>query len=574
MTLLACSSKPVIKGIDRDAAPADAPAADERSLAPGALIWPEAGELPPPRTEELDCQGAAVQRGNAGCDFYPLQMTQDPDLSGACFAAFVVNPGTRPARITLERGGVGLPLGRAGRSPRGGGLELSYVPLAEDAVVPPGEVALVFLSQSDSQAFARCPSVVVPAVTGITDLRLGSGGRPTTGLGTAFHLTSDRPIIAYQVFPYGGGSSAVTSGTLLLPREAWGRSYLAVHPTQGAPAIAPRTVAVVAAEDGTEVTIRPTADVAGVPGVPAIRRGTLGTIHLAAGQYVEVAHTGDELTGSVITSNRPVGLFGGAACLQVPADVCCCDSAQQQIPPIEALGNEYAAVRFRSRAPGREEAVPWRLVAAVDGTTFSYDRAPPPGAPTTLGRGQFVEFTTSEPFVIRSQDADHPFYLAGYMTGGDAFEGAGDPEFVNVVPTSQYLTSYVFFTDPTYPETSFVVVRKPGADGRMADVTLECAGKPLDGWRPLGPFEYTRVDLVSGRWQPVIPGCNNGRQRMTSAAPFAVTVWGWGTAATGAGDSTGRPPIAPHPFWYTRYASYAYPAGASVGRVNKVVIIP
>src|SRR4051812_42971373 len=59
MTLLACSSKPVIKGIDRDAAPADAPAADERSLAPGALIWPEAGELPPPRTEELDCQGAA-----------------------------------------------------------------------------------------------------------------------------------------------------------------------------------------------------------------------------------------------------------------------------------------------------------------------------------------------------------------------------------------------------------------------------------------------------------------------------------------------------------------------------------
>jgi hypothetical protein len=569
----ACSGKPVVKSIDRDGA-IDAPATDGRSLAPGAFIVPEAGALPPARTIELDCDEAARQHGTAGCSFYPLLMTQGPDVAGACFAAFIVNPGTVPAHLTLDRGGTSLPLDRAGRVPRGGGLDLGYVPLAENAVVPPGEVALIFLSQSDSQAFARCPGVVVPAVTGLTHLRLGFAGAPGTGLGTAFHLTSDRPVIAYQVFPYGGGSSALTSATLLLPREAWGRSYLAVHPAKGAPAIAPRTIAIVAAEDDTEVTIRPTADIAGVPGVPAIPRGALGNVKLGAGQYLEVAHTGDELTGTIITSSKPVGLFGGAACLQVPAAVCCCDSAQQQIPPIGALGNEYAAVRYRSRSPGSEEAVPWRIVAAVDGTVLSYEPAAPAGAPTTLGRGQFAEVVAGEPFVVRSQDADHPFYLAGYMSGGDAFEGAGDPEFVNVLPTSQYLSSYVFFTDPTYPETSFVVVRKRGADGKLADVTLECSGKPIGGWRPVGPYEYTRVDLVTGRWEPAIPGCNNGRQRMTSAAPFAVTVWGWGTKATGAGDTPGQPPFHPFPFWYTRYASYAYPAGASIGRVNRVEVIP
>jgi hypothetical protein len=53
-----------------------------------------------------------------------------------------------------------------------------------------------------------------------------------------------------------------------------------------------------------------------------------------------------------------------------------------------------------------------------------------------------------------------------------------------------------------------------------------------------------------------------------------VTVWGWGTSATGAGTVFGSPPNFPLPPWYTRYASYAYPAGASIGRVNQVVVIP
>jgi hypothetical protein len=336
----------------------------------------------------------------------------------------------------------------------------------------------------------------------------------------------------------------------------------------------PRTVAIVAGEDDTEVTIRPTADVAAGPGVPAIPRGTLGTVRLRAGQYLELARRTGELTGSVVSASKPVGLLGGAACLQIPANSCCCDTAQQQIPPVEALGSEYAAVRFRSRAAGAEEAVPWRLVGAVDGTALSYTPSPPPGAPTALARGQFVEVTAGEPFVVRSQDADHPFYMAGYMTGGDPFDGAGDPEFVNVLPTSQYLPGYIFFTDPTYPETDLVVVRRPGPDGRFADVSLECASAPVGGWKPLGPYQYTRVDLVTGNWQPGLPGCNNGRQRMTSAAPFAVTVWGWGSKATGSGDPSGNAPMHPLPPWYTRYASYAYPAGASVGRVNKVEIIP
>jgi hypothetical protein len=550
--------------------------ADGGGHAPNFTFAPEAGAGP-------DDAGVDEELGAAGRSFYPVLTTQV--VPGACFALFVVNPGNQPTQLTLTHGSTALPLGKAARLPHGSGRNLTWLPLSDGAagapgsVIPPHEVAVVFVAQDPGQVFAPCPPVVVPALRAAAHLSLGlADGAPKSGLGDAFHLTSDHPVIAYQVYPYGGGSSAVTSATLLWPEEAWGTGYVAVHPIQNATdGFVPRTIAVVAAQDDTTITIRPTADVAAAPGVAAIGRGALGTIKLHAGQYVELGHSTAELTGSVITASKPVGLYGGAPCLYMPDKKdCCCDSAQQQIPPVSALGSEYAAVRYRSRTPdgAPEEANPWRLVGIVDGTKLTYLPAPPPGAPTTLSRGQFVEVTTADPFVVRSQDGDHPFYLAEYMTGGDPFEGAGDPEFVNVLATAQYLPKYVFFTDPTYPETSLVVVRQHGADGKFADVTLECSGMPLSGWQAVGDFEYTRVSLVTGNWEPALAGCDNGRQSMSSTAPFGVTVWGWGTKATGAGNAYSLGYIRPLPDWYTRYASYAYPAGGNTGRVNDVVVIP
>ena len=168
------------------------------------------------------------------------------------------------------------------------------------------------------------------------------------------------------------------------------------------------------------------------------------------------------------------------------------------------------------------------------------------------------EFNAPGPFVVRSQDAAHPFYLAAYMTGGQDFNGEGDPEWVNVIPTAQDLDSYVLFTDPTYSETNLVVVRRPSKNGTFADVNLDCAG-PLTGWQPLGPYEYTRADLVTGNFQNV-GNCSNGRHEIKSDLPFGVTVWGWGSAAAGS--------------FFTQYVSYAYPAGASVAKINQVTVVP
>jgi hypothetical protein len=226
------------------------------------------------------------------------------------------------------------------------------------------------------------------------------------------------------------------------------------------------------------------------------------------------------------------------------------------IPPVKALGNEYVGVMFRPRVPG-DEAI-WHLVGAVDGTQLTYSS--PVGGPATLSAGQQVDFTTAHPFVVKSQDMDHVFMLFTYMSGAQwdklaDTSGYGDPDFVLGVPPQQYMSDYVFFTDPTYPETNLVVVRAPNASGFFDDVTLDCAGA-LTGWQPVGDYEWTRIDLI--RHDFVKQGnCSTGRHEMKSKSRFGLWVWGWGT---------------PETTTFTKYVSYGYPGGMNVQPINQVVI--
>ena len=498
------------------------------------------------------CGAAEAAKSSYGCDYWAVKPDMIAEGQGACFAAYVANTWDVPVHIDVSRWGTDL-----GTSfiyiPQGQGTGITYAPYNDAAGLAVGEVAIVFLShQSSMPMLPLCPQQ--PAV----DAEAAVAG---TGLGTAFNIRTDRPVVAYSILPYGGGPSAATSASLLLPTSAWDTNYVAVNAyakSQVADEAQP-SLDILAHQDGTEVTILPKTDIVGGTGVSPAAANSPVTYSLNAGEYLQLSQD-VELSGSPIQSTKPVGLWGGASCLNVPVGYVACDSAHQQIPPVRALGHEYVGVRYRNRAsaPG-EESPPWRLIGAVDGTQLTWIPAPPPGAPTMLNLGDVAEFMHTGPFVVRSQDAEHPFYAAQYMTGAEyinSAEGEGDPEWVNIIPVEQYLDQYVFFTDPTYSETSLVVVRRPSQlTGQFADVQLDCAG-PLGGWIPVGELEYTRIDLVTGDFQNV-GSCSNGRHEMWSDVAFGVTVWGWGGNAID-----------------TSFVSYAYPAGASIQPINDVVVPP
>jgi len=277
---------------------------------------------------------------------------------------------------------------------------------------------------------------------------------------------------------------------------------------------------------------------------------------LESGQYLQLVQT-EELSGSIVASNKPTSVFGGNACARIPGTVGACDVLYQQLPPFEQWGHEYVGVGYRPRRGNEHEPMMYRIVAARSGTRLDYDPVKPPGAPLTMSAGESALFAAGagDAFVVRSQDSEHPIYLAAHMTGGDPHEAAGDPEFVSVVPAGQYLNSYSFYADPTYAETSLVVVRAK-AGGEFKDVWLECAGN-LTAFRPVGSrgeYEFVRVDLARGGG----PGhesdgkvCVNGLHRMRSEGPFTATIWGW-----------------------DEYASYAYPGGMAQRRLVETPLVP
>jgi hypothetical protein len=276
------------------------------------------------------------------------------------------------------------------------------------------------------------------------------------------------------------------------------------------------------------------------------------TYKLNAGQVLQIIQP-EELNGTPIESNKPVGVWGGANCINIDVKDAACDSGHQQLLPVQALGDEYVAVRYRPRDPKQpNEAPPWRVMGAVDGTTLTYEPSTPAGAPTTLSSGQLAIFKSAGPFIVKSQDSKHPFYMSAHM-GGEQYEGGnyltGDPEHVNVMPPAEYLSSYIFMTDPTMGNTNLVLVRTK-TSGTFEDVSLDCMTGPVTGWTPAGSsgtYEYAWVDLVVGG--AAQGKCDNGYHTIKSKAPFGITVWGW--------DS---------------YVSYAYPAGASVHPINTVMV--
>ena len=469
------------------------------------------------------CDAAKANKSSVGCDYYSI----DPDIisagTGACFAAYVANTWNAPVGLTVTWGTQSLNVSQIARIPSGNGQAITYAPLT-GGMLQPGQVAILFLARYGS-VLTNCPAGITPGVT------VDDAATHGTGIGTAFHIVADHPVVAYDIFPYGGGQSAATSATLLIPSSAWDVNYIGVNayrPDQAVPE-AQNFLEILANQNNTQVTINPVAAIVGGTGVAAGPAHAPTTYTLQAGQYLQLEQA-TELTGSVILANVPVSVWGAATCLNVNVTDIACDSAHQEFLPVSAMGHEYVGVRYRNRGTGPDETPPWRLVGAVDGTTLTYDPSAPTGAPPSLNRGQVAEFNSAGPFVVSSQDAAHPFYISAHMTGGATVtpSGRGDPEFVNVVPPAEYLPSYVFFTDPTYSETNLVLVRQKGASG-FADVNLDCAGV-LTGWQPVGSggkYEYTRQDLVTGNFQQV-GMCNNGLHTITSTEPFGLTVWGWG----------------------------------------------
>lgn len=568
-----------VESFDLDASPDAAACPFQCSLDGRSIIRSCTGDIVETCPSELacgaaecqaPCAAAAAEGSSNGCAFYLQAPAFDKRLPQSCYATFVVNTSNQPIELELELRGEVLDTSKSLYRTVPGSAEL----IRHTGPIKPGESAILFVSDRAEESAlgvhqVACPEGVVPA-THVDPVPHG------TGVGASFRLASTAPVSLTAIYPFGGAQSYNPSATLVLPVTAWGTEHVLMNAWDESYSVLIGldwwpAAQIVAAEDDTEVNIRPRSNLNDGPGVVGGAAGAWRTYRLDKGQHLQFMQP-DVLSGSIVTSTKPTTTIAGHSCARIPAARAACDIAAQQLPPFDQWGSEYVGVGYRPRLGAESEMMPYRIVAAKDGTLLDYDPEVPPGAPITMSAGEVVTFRagTGEAFVVRTQDAEHPIYLAAYMSGGgrssgdyldgpgrtDGYDGRGDPEFVNVVATGQYMNSYSFYADPTYAETSLVVVRAKGVRGEAKDVSLECAGV-LTEWRPIGTrgdYEFTRVDLSRGGGPGATFGdkvCQSGLHRMWSDGPFTATIWGWDT-----------------------YASYAYPGGMAHRKLVTTPLVP
>ena len=253
----------------------------------------------------------------------------------------------------------------------------------------------------------------------------------------AYRVASDVPIIAYQFNPLSNDNVFSNDASLLLPTSALGENYFVMAREQGDEYNRGFVAIVATSPIETEVSFTCSCNTLAGEAVPVCAAGETQTYVLS--QYdvlnIESSWFGDDLSGSHVSADRPVAVFGGSECAVVPKystcengvckatgfpcvwdddcpDVCCCDHLEEQLIPIESYGTHYMAVRSE---PRNQEMDYWRILAASDGTVI--ETQPIVGTFPELDRGQHLEFGAMGSLEISS---NNPILVGQYFAGQDA----------------------------------------------------------------------------------------------------------------------------------------------------------
>ena len=452
------------------------------------------------------CEQAESIKSNLGCEFYAVDLTNLPPRDTFVYAVAVSNPSfTSAANVKIfDRN------------------NNNNEQMIVQGAVPPRQVVVFNLSGSNQGKQGY--------YTGDAGI-LGNGIRE----GRAFRVAADLPIVATQFNPIGGASGFTTDASLLLPTHVLATDYLhlAWHNGYGSGS----TMAVLATQDATTVTITPKVAVAAGGGLPAMPANVPTQIMLDRYDYAQLTvPPGQDLSGAVIESTAPIAVFGGHSCANVPnTNNTACDHVEEQIFPLETWGKQYIASRNPKRGV---EAAYWRILASEDNTTVNFDPPTALGAQIVMNKGQLVEFSEQVDFSI---DADDPILVAGYMLGCSATNVPscpGDPYMTLMIPSEQFQNEYVFLVDSSYEQDFAKLVRPTGAQ-----INVACLGVvPENRWTPIGNSGY---DWASINMNPGEANCKVGTNEATSNSPFGIIVVGQAAAA-----------------------SYGYPGGLALKAIN------
>lgn len=385
---------------------------------------------------------------------------------------------------------------------------------------------------------------IIPTAVAQAFLKPGRDAAPAEKVykEAAIHVFSESPIIVYGVTRY----QYTSDGFLVLPENALGTEYVvAAYPQytavgSGYQLVSETTIS--AAYDQTEVTFLMGGNLQSQTS-GGLKPGNEAKYTLNKGDVLCFTSNGDlqDISGSIITSTKPVGVVSGNQCANVPAGVYACDFLAEMEIPTYTWGKEYFVTPFY----GRKKNPIVRIFAKEKNTTVYKDGQPWLNISKSSNGldNSYVErrsFDGDPKSVVVS--ADKPIYVVEYNPGQSDDNVSSDPFQLVLTPFEQFQKEVVFCTPGAVTSTNnfkshyINLVYKLAANGSIPD-DMEFASVKN------GQFVWEKVSAVFGVSpgqvfgvpvdgatyackQLVLPG--EGVYRLRSDSKFAAYGYGFG----------------------------------------------
>ncbi len=268
-------------------------------------------------------------------------------------------------------------------------------------------------------------------VTTTTDVTVYAVLRDVNTSDAWMSLPTDALGTSYRVSTYASTAVADTSSFLGNPIYRFSEAY-------------PSQFVVVASEDNTDVTIDLSVSQS------SVATGPRRTVQLQRGQSylvqarVTATQQNDDLTGTKITSTKPIALLSSHYRAQVPilTERASRDCLVEQLPSTDTWGKRIIAPPLRRtidfQSSGPNDVPVCRIVAEVNNTSVQVNGQ----SPFVLGAGAFrdVQLTTALDVVSTQPVLVTIIDRSANRPGGSRY--SGDPSLIMMPPVEQYLTGY------------------------------------------------------------------------------------------------------------------------------------
>ncbi len=371
--------------------------------------------------------------------------------------------------------------------------------------------------------------------------------------GGAYHVKSTEPVTVYQFnardYYYGGAYSYTNDASILIPVNAMtGHYYVVTMPDWlfSGSTHYPGTITIVGTQTNTSVQFTPNGSVLAGAGIAAT--GT-STVTIGAGDVIEISATqngtttsyGTDPSGSYVSANAPVEVFGGSACAYVPYNEAACDHLEEVMFPVETLQTTYLVTppNVTGITTNKSPSHFVRIVGTVNNTSLTYTPTVS-GAPASVNAGQVQIFETSTPFQVTGTQ---PILIGQFMESSQNYGGGtlnGDPAMTVAVGTAQYRDNYAFTAPNNYYINWATVIAKANNTVTIDTTTIAANQFTAIGTSGYGYYHYKICDSSNNNTL-----CSNTASNHTASgtAAFGIQVYGYGS-----------------------YTSYWYPGGLNLTR--------